>query len=458
MSLSAAGKITPAQLDSVHAGETADAVIERLGKTTRDFERTSSRRIREKGDVTGVTTHTVEPAFYAQFVRLRIFNGSYANDSTARIYEFEVYGEWPENLALNRPATGSGVPCSPNEGPEKAFNGSVSGGVSDRWCSKGGSVYLQVDLGSVVSVRRIVIRHASSGGEPEEFNTQLFSVLASRDNTNFTTIVNSTGARLVDEITVYRRRTYCDGQREARLNFEHGKLVSKTTELLKDFEEDRRIFAGVFQFFYLRLAIFFGCLGIFMNLFRGEMLDKTLHYWFLAPARREVLLAGKYCAGLIASIVIFTGGALLCFGLMVYPHNSLEVQTFWRNGGAWHAFWYAAAAALGCVGYGSVFLAAGLFLRNPIVPAAILLAWESINGFLPELMQKASILYYLQSLCPVPAPVDRNMPSLLQLLLTPASPASRSGAILGILAITAAVLWLARRAIIRIQISYGAES
>jgi ABC-type transport system involved in multi-copper enzyme maturation permease subunit len=227
---------------------------------------------------------------------------------------------------------------------------------------------------------------------------------------------------------------------------------------LRDFEEDRSIFAGVFQFFYLRLAIFFGCLGIFMNLFRGEMLDRTLHYWFLAPARREVLLAGKYGAGLIASIVIFTGGALLCFGVMVWPQNSLEVQAFWRNSGIWHAFWYAAAAAFGCIGYGSVFLTAGLFLRNPIIPAAILLAWESINGFLPEFLQKASIFYYLQSLCPVPAPVDRDVPGLLQLLLTPASPASRSGAILGILAITAAVLWLARRAILRMQISYSDEA
>ena len=42
--------------------------------------------------------------------------------------------------------------------------------------------------------------------------------------------------------------------------------------------EDRTVYAGIFQFFYLRLAIFFGCLGIFMNLFRGEMLDKTLHF------------------------------------------------------------------------------------------------------------------------------------------------------------------------------------
>ena len=456
MNLSSAGKITPALLGGVNTGETADAVIERLGKTTRDFERTSARRVREKTEETGVTTHTVEPAYEAQFVRLNIFRGSYANDSTARIYEFEVYGDGPENLALNRPATGS-EPCSPNEGPEKAFNGSISGGIEDRWCSQSQNIYLQVDLGSAVSVRRIVIRHASAGGEPEEHNTALFSLRASLDNKDFTTIVNSTGARFVDEITTHRRLTYFDGLREARLDFENGKLVSKTTYLLRDFDEDRRIFAGVFQFFYLRLAIFFGCLGIFMNLFRGEMLDKTLHYWFLAPARREVLLAGKYGAGLIASIVIFTFGALLCFGIMVWPHNHLEVQAFWQSSGKEQALWYAAAAVFGCVGYGSVFLAAGLLLRNPIIPAAILLAWESVNGFLPKLMQKASIFYYLQSLCPVPAPVNQDVPGLLRILLTPAVPASRSGAILSILAITAAVLWLARLAILRMQISYSSE-
>ena len=266
----------------------------------------------------------------------------------------------------------------------------------------------------------------------------------------------SEDGKVVFETITHRNLTYFDGQREAVLHFENGKLVSKTTNLVRDFEEDLRGFAGVFQFFYLRLAIFFGCLGIFMNLFRGEMLDKTLHYWFLAPARREVLLAGKYGAGLIASIVIFTGGALLCFGIMAWPH--MDDPTFWQNAGILHAFWYAAAAALGCVGYGSVFLAAGLFLRNPIIPAAILLAWESINGFLPSLMQKASILYYLQSLCPTPAPADQNAPGLLRLLITPASPASRSGAIFGILAITVVVLWLARRAILRMQISYGDES
>ena len=177
----------------------------------------------------------------------------------------------------------------------------------------------------------------------------------------------------MDERTPHRTLAYFDGRREARLQFADGKLVSRDIRELLNFEEDRQIFAGVFQFFYLRLAIFFGCLGIFMNLFRGEMLDKTLHFWFLAPARREVLLAGKYGAGLIASTVIFAGGALLCFAMMLWPHDPVEVQAYWQSAGMAHAFWYTAAAVLGCVGYGSVFLAAGLLLRNPIIPAAVLL-------------------------------------------------------------------------------------
>jgi ABC-type transport system involved in multi-copper enzyme maturation permease subunit len=456
MSLSASGLTKPAQLDSIRAGESDTDIIQRLGKAPRDFQWSSTRHLREAGEPSGVTTHTITPIYEARFVRLNILQPTYTNDRTSRIYEFEVYGSGPENLALNRPATSS-QPCSADEGPEKAFNGSIAKGTRDRWCSRGWGSFLQVDMGAVYPIQRIVIKHASAGGEPEERNTCVFNIQAGKTNTTFATIVNATGARLVDEITANRRLTYFDGRREARLTFKNGKLEKSDIRPLVDFEEDRRIFAGVFQFFYLRLAIFFGCLGIFMNLFRGEMLDKTLHFWFLAPARREVLLAGKYGAGLIASTIIFAGGALLCFGIMVWSHSSMDVQRYWEGAGMAHAFWYAMAAALGCLGYGSVFLAAGLLLRNPIIPAAVILAWESINSFLPALLQKASVLYYLQSLCPVPAPIDKDMPAILQLFLAPATPASHVGAIFGLLAVTGIVLGLSCRAIKRMQISYGAE-
>jgi ABC-type transport system involved in multi-copper enzyme maturation permease subunit len=253
-----------------------------------------------------------------------------------------------------------------------------------------------------------------------------------------------------------RSISYFDGQRVADLRFTNGVLEAKHVRQSRDFNQDRKIFAGIFQLFYLRLAIFFGCLGIFMNLFRGEMLDKTLHFWFLTPVRREVLLAGKYIAGLTAASVIFGGGAVLGYAAMLWPNNGIDAQAFMAAAGWSHALWYAAAAVLGCLGYGSVFLAAGLLLRNPIIPAAVILLWESINGFLPAAMQKLSVLYYLQSLCPEAAPIDDG-PALLRLILAPAAPASKGLAIMGLVMLTALVLWAASKAVKRIEINYSTE-
>ncbi len=456
--LSAGGIVQQSLLDGVKQGEAVEDVLARLGRPAEDDKWQTRRRVRAKGQPTGVTTHGVEPAAEARFVRLNITRPTYNGDPAARIYEFEVYGvNGSANLALNRPAIGS-TPCSPNEGPEKAFNGSVSGGASDKWCTEEWDRYLQVDLGSIVKLKRFVIRHASAGGEEEDLDTRDFNIQVSKDGKMFNTVVNVTGTRFVDERTAHRVLVYFDGRRHARLNFEDGRLTTRRIVPLLNFEEDREIFAGIFQYFYLRLAIFFGCLGIFMNLFRGEMLDKTLHFWFLVPARREVLLAGKYGAGLIASTIIFAGGALLCFLVMLWPHEAAEIQAYWQGPGAAHAFWYVIAAALGCIGYGSVFLAAGLLLRNPIIPAAVLLSWESIINFLPEFLQKLSVLHYLQSLCPLPAPMDKNAPAVIRLMLSPAAPASHLGAILGLLTVTALVLWIACLAIRRMQISYGTES
>src|SRR5207344_682982 len=140
---------------------------------------------------------------------------------------------------------------------------------------------------------------------------------------------SSSGTGFTEERTERRELMYFDGRREARFRFVDGKLQGRYINTLLVFEEDRMIFAGIFQYFYLRLAIFFGCLGIFMNLFRGEMLDKTLHFWFLAPARREVLLGGKYLAGLIAAVLIFTVGATLCFGAMLWPQDPAQREAFW---------------------------------------------------------------------------------------------------------------------------------
>ena len=452
------GLTEPALMDSIRTGEAAEDLKMRLGEPAEERWSVRSKRARQHTGTAGTTTHVIEPAVDARFVRLNVIRPSYNEDPVARIYEFEVYGpDGARNLALGRPATGS-IPCSEDQGPEKAVNGSVAGGETDRWCGEDRPLYLQVDLGSTRPVARFVVKHASAGGESEESDTREFNIQVSTDAKTFTTVETSAGAAFVEERTEYRRITYFDGRRTAHLTFIDGKLESSSINPLLNFEEDRMIFAGIFQFFYLRLAIFFGCLGMFIYLFRGEMTDRTLHYWFLAPARREVLLAGKYAAGLTASALIFGGGALLAFAAMVWPHDPLQVQAYWNAGGMGHAFWYG--------GGGRARLRR---LRERLSGARPLRAQSHRPGrgaaglggserHPPARAAEDERLYYLQSLCPVPAPLDGDTPTLVRLLMAPAAPASRPGAILGLLLVTAFVLWIAALAVRRMQISYGAET
>jgi hypothetical protein len=67
------------------------------------------------------------------------------------------------------------------------------------------------------------------------------------------------------------------------------------------------------------------------------------------------------------------------------------------------------------------------------------------------------VLYYLQSMCPVPAPLDSGTPALLRLILAPAAPASVWIAVPGLLAVTALVLWAAAKAVKRLEINYSTE-
>ena len=102
-------------------------------------------------------------------------------------------------------------------------------------------------------------------------------------------------------------------------------------------------------------------------------------------------------------------------------------------------------------------LPAGLLLRNPIIPAIVMLFWEGINPLLPAMLQKLSVLYYVQALTPVGAPTDPGAPLLIQLLMSPAEPPSTAGAVLGLVALTAVVLWVASHAVRRLEINYSTD-
>lgn len=163
------------------------------------------------------------------------------------------------------------------------------------------------------------------------------------------------------------------------------------------------LYANLYNGLIVRTVIFFGCAWLFMNLFRGALLDRSLHYWLLAPVRREVLLVAKYVAGVLAAWGIFSVTVVLSQVLYyVLLGPTLRTQYLITGSGFRHAGAYLAMALLACVGYGAAFVLIGLWFRNPIVPALAAYGWEGINFLLPPFLKKISVLHYLNSLAPVP--------------------------------------------------------
>ncbi|MGE5325094.1 MAG: hypothetical protein ACM3SW_19660 [Actinomycetota bacterium] len=217
--------------------------------------------------------------------------------------------------------------------------------------------------------------------------------------------------------------------------------------------EDTNILATIFQIFYLRGVIFFGCMGLFTWLFRGDVVEKSLHYYLLSPVRREVLAAGKFLAGLAGSSIIFGGSVLLAFALM-YGHFGRAGADFVFHGpGFGHLLAYLGVTLLACLGYGSVFLALSLAFKNPILPGAAVLLWETFHAVLPSLLQKFSVIFYLKQLCPVSvAPTG-----IMALFTVVAEPVPAPVAVTGLILLSSAVLVCACLQIRRTEISYLAD-
>jgi ABC-type transport system involved in multi-copper enzyme maturation permease subunit len=187
------------------------------------------------------------------------------------------------------------------------------------------------------------------------------------------------------------------------------------------------------------------------------MLDKSLHFYLLTPIRREILMAGKYFAGLLATVVIFTTSTGLQLLLMLWRFDHASISEYLAGPGWGQIFSYLAVTALACVGYGSVFLATGMFFRNPIVPTAVVLLWEGANVFLPAVLKKISLIFYLQSLCPVVAPTDAKLPVAWKLLISSAEPAGPLASITGIILLTLLVLVASGLRARKLEINYSAD-
>jgi ABC-type transport system involved in multi-copper enzyme maturation permease subunit len=208
-------------------------------------------------------------------------------------------------------------------------------------------------------------------------------------------------------------------------------------------------FAEVFHFFLLRFVVFFANAMIFVRLFRGEILEKSLHYTLLAPLSRSVLVVGKYLGGALSAAVILVFTTTLTYVLIYLPHGSAGVQLMLSGKGILNLASYLLIVMLACCAYGALFMLAGLFFKNPMVPAVLFLGWETLTPFLPTFLKVLSFVHYLVSFAPVP--VSLGAFALL------AKPVPWWIALLALVASSAILVFLASRVARRLEVTYSAD-
>ena len=215
-------------------------------------------------------------------------------------------------------------------------------------------------------------------------------------------------------------------------------------------QDATEVFAGVFFFGILRVTLYLGCVWTFMNLIRGEVMDRSLHYYFLSPIRRDVLAVGKFVAGWASTTFLFAASTVATMVLFYLAHGiSAGTDYLTSSHGMGQMISYVGITVLACLGYGAVFLAVGLFLRNPVIPGVLFWIWEWVSPYMPALLKKLSVVFYLYSLLPVELP-----PTPFSVLAEPV-PAWLS--IPGFLIFTGVVLVAAGFRIRRMEIAYGSD-
>lgn len=213
------------------------------------------------------------------------------------------------------------------------------------------------------------------------------------------------------------------------------------------------VFAAVYRTFALTMIAFFACMMVFLNLVRREMRDRSLHYFFLSPVRREVVVAGKYAAGVAATFLVLGLSVALSHLMMYAPFLRLarpEVERFFLSGpGSGHLAAYVGITLLATVGYGAVFLAISVHFKNPILPALAVYGWEWLHFLMPPMLKKLSVIHYLGALVPVPvsegpfALIGEQPPAWL--------------ALTGLLAFSAVLLALTMRRVRTMEVLYGED-
>lgn len=205
---------------------------------------------------------------------------------------------------------------------------------------------------------------------------------------------------------------------------------------------------------YLHFVVFFIANILGSAVIRQERDEQTLHYFFLQPVRRWMVISGKFAAYLIVS------GAI-CVVSFWAVYLALALPAIGTRGVASDLFSHGRFAImgretlvllLGLVAYGAfALIMGGVGFFKSASYALFLLGWEAGLPYLPSTLKFWTFAHYLQSLLPERMIENKEM---FELLGEPATTGMSLAVLLGVPALFIGVAILMFRAR---ECQYGGE-
>jgi ABC-type transport system involved in multi-copper enzyme maturation permease subunit len=201
------------------------------------------------------------------------------------------------------------------------------------------------------------------------------------------------------------------------------------------------IFGMMIWLLYIRFIV--PILGVFYGtaLIADEVEDKTITYLFTRPIPRGAVLAGKYLAFLLCTVLLVLPSVVVVYFVIV-PMGEGSI-------GASFPLLLADLGMLvaGLASYGALFALVGARLKKPLVAGLVFVfGWEPWVLLFPGYLKQFTVAFYLQALVPHTMPDDGSVSAILQLFReVPSVPYSLAA----LAFIVAAGLWLAGRAVER---------
>jgi ABC-type transport system involved in multi-copper enzyme maturation permease subunit len=191
---------------------------------------------------------------------------------------------------------------------------------------------------------------------------------------------------------------------------------------------------------YIRFIV--PVLGVFYGtaLIADEVEDKTITYLFTRPIPRAAVLAGKYLAYLLCTILVVLPSVVLDYFIVVPMGGGAGIGANFPS-----LLEDLGMLAVGLAAYGAVFALVGARVKRPLVAGLVFaFGWEPGVLIFPGYVKRLSVAYYLQALVPHAMPDESAVSALLQFFNEVPSVAASLAALA---IITIACVWLAGRTV-----------